>query len=407
MTTRASSCEDPARRNFMAAVAAMFVGLAVWLAWSSVKRGIWVDLDVYILGGRTILSGGHIYDVAVHDLPFTYSPFAACLFVLFAVIPGAAAMAVLTTISVGCYATTLGIFARRLGLWSPHVVLLGIGGATIEPFMRNILLGQINLVLIAMIVLDCLVVPAKWRGILVGIATGTKIIPGIYVLYFLLKRDFAAAARACATFFATVALAAIVDPSDSWRYWTGGFASTGKFGTAALAGPDNQSLLGVWIRMIGDHFAPTYVTALLCLLGVALGLCVARGLISRQREPDAVVAVAVGSLLASPVSWTHHWLWIVPALLVCLARRRVLAMWLLGALFWLGPIWLVHPGLGRVVVMNWWQQLVGAAYVIAGLALLATWTLERRPSWRRQRMRRQSLEEIVNTSASPVLTATK
>jgi len=52
---------------------------------------------------------------------------------------------------------------------------VGAGGLTLVPFFTNIDLGQIDLYL--MVIVDCLLVPARHRGWLVGLAAGIKIVP--------------------------------------------------------------------------------------------------------------------------------------------------------------------------------------------------------------------------------------
>ena len=84
-----------------------------------------------------------------------------------------------------------------------------------------------------------------------------------------------------------------------------------------------------------------------------------------------LVAVAVGGLLASPVSWTHHWLWALPGTLVLASRGR--SRWAvgLGVLFWLGPMWFLVPGELRELDFGPAQRVVSLAYVLAGLVWLA------------------------------------
>lgn len=367
---------DPNRRRFLLAVSAMLVAAAVWLKWSGMRHGIWVDLDVYAMGGRAILAGDPLYGITVHHLPFTYSPFAATLFVPFAIVPAGVARILLTIGSLLCYFVIAGVLTHKSGLATPWAAILVALGVSLEPFMRNVLLGQINLVLICLVVLDCLVLPSSRRGWLVGVAAGVKIVPGVFVLYFLLRRDWGAALRVAISFAATVLLGFVVAPDSSWWFWSGGFASTDKFGAAAIAGSDNQSLLGIWIRLTHDASPSLAVTGGLCLLGLVLGLSVARLQLMRGRELDAVIAISVGSLLASPISWTHHWLWIIPAMMMLASRRQFVTASLLGVLFWVGPMWFLRPGHLRDLHLAWWQQVVAASYVLVGIVLLGImgWT---------------------------------
>ena len=68
-------------------------------------------------------------------------------------------------------------------------------------------------------------------------------------------------------------------------------------------------------------------------------------------------------LLASfrlPVSWTHHWLWVVPLLLVTVSRKWWITSLSLGIVFLAGPMWLVPMYDLREVSQNWWQGTLSA-----------------------------------------------
>ena len=169
-----------------------------WLA--DVWQWPLLDLDVYRRGAGELLHGRSLYDAAPHfphpDLPFTYPPFSAAAFVPAYLAGPVVAGVLLSLASLGCYALVMLTCARRLGLAWSTAVPLSVLGLAIEPVQRTFWLGQVNLLLAAMIVADCFLVPARARGVLIGLAAGIKIIPGIYVVYFLLRRDWASVVRA-------------------------------------------------------------------------------------------------------------------------------------------------------------------------------------------------------------------
>jgi alpha-1,2-mannosyltransferase len=103
------------------------------------------------------------------------------------------------------------------------VAVIGLAGLTFEPFLRTILLGKINLVLLALVVVDCPVVPARYRGMSIGFATGIKILPGASILLLILKREWGAVGRAVAAFAGTVGVCAVFAPHDSWLFCRDGF----------------------------------------------------------------------------------------------------------------------------------------------------------------------------------------
>lgn len=91
--------------------------------------------------------------------------------------------------------------------------LVGLAGLAFEPFARNVLLRQVNIVLVAMVILDCLVVPARYRGMLIGIAAGIKLVPGAFIFFLVIKREWGAALRCVAAFVVTVGLGAVFAPA--------------------------------------------------------------------------------------------------------------------------------------------------------------------------------------------------
>jgi alpha-1,2-mannosyltransferase len=84
-----------------------------------------------------------------------------------------------------------------------------------------------------------------------------------------------------------------------------------------------------------------------------------------------VVCLAIGGLLASPVSWSHHWVWIVPALPIWFIRRPfVLAM--LGAVtMFLAPMYGTAQHHDREFGTIWWQPGSRVCeLVLVGLGIL-------------------------------------
>lgn len=203
----------------------------VWLKWGGIHKGIWVDLDVYARGAAAVMGHEPLYSVSVHGLPFTYPPFAALLFVPLHLLGVATARGVLTAASIGCYVVVIVVCARRLRMNLAIAGLVGLVGLAFEPFLRTILLEQVNLMLLALIIVDCFVVPAKYRGMLIGLAAGIKILPGALILFLMLRREWGAVARAAAAFVVTVAVGVVFAPRDSWLFWSGGFINLSRFGS--------------------------------------------------------------------------------------------------------------------------------------------------------------------------------
>lgn len=356
-------------------VALVATALLAWLQWRGVTSGIWVDSDVYVMGARTLLDGGDLYaDATSVDLRFTYSPFAAAIFVPLALLPVEVARWSLTALSVIGLLTTVLVLGRRLHLKPWVIAWLVLATAALEPVLRNLLLGQINLILMAMVVVDLLVVPQRYRGVLVGVAAGIKLTPAVFVIYFLLRRDWVSAVRAAGAFAATVVVGLVAAPASTVSFWGGGFLGLGKFGADAVVGTDNQSLLAAVLRVLGRPEVPLVVQAPLALVGIGLGTVAARRSLERGGpacEVEAVAWIALGGLLASPVSWTHHWVWITVVLAVLAARAQPVAAGLVLFAFWFPLVWMLYSSDGfEALLFPWWKALVSAVYVVVALTIL-------------------------------------
>jgi alpha-1,2-mannosyltransferase len=361
-------------KSRLASWAGVFLAIATlyWLRWSGVNSGSWVDLDVYVRGAHDLVTQAALYETQAGVLPFTYSPFAALVLTPLLLLSSAGARWVITVGSLASYLVVIGACGRRLRLPWRHVALVALAGMALEPFVRTMLLGQVNLYLMALVVVDCLVIRSSRRGWLVGLAAGIKIVPGVFVLYFLLQRDWRSALRAACGFLMTVGVGAVVAPKDSLRYWTGGLFGISHWGPVAVVDGKNQSLIGELAR-ISHNPSPLMVTALvLSGCGLALGVAAAHRQLRIGDEVAALTAIAIGGLLASPLSWTHHWLWAVPAIMVLVSRRQWVMAWLLGCAFAAGAARGVtlEPAQETLTLL---QGAASATYVMAGAALLALW----------------------------------
>lgn len=289
-----------------------------------------MDLDVYLRGATDLLTGLSPYR-EIEALPYTYPPFSAILFAPLTWFPRPTAHLIFLVMSVTAYVALLWIVGRRLG-WTPiEIAWAAVLGLRLEPVVRTFNLGQVNFLLAAMVALDLFVLPRRYRGILIGIAAGIKLTPAVFGVAFLLHRQWDAAIRCAATGLATVAIGAAVLPSDSWLYWTELLRDPRRIGH--LNYPDNQSLVGLAARILDTERLTSAQMLPLELLGAGLGCAAAWVCLRRLRGhdggPDEVavaLCLALASLLASPVSWSHHWIWAIPGLMWLVDRRRWFAV---------------------------------------------------------------------------------
>jgi alpha-1,2-mannosyltransferase len=345
-----------ARRRLARGLAVFSGAICALVVVLSIRDRPTLDLDVYLLGAHHLFDG-QLYvvrGVPFPHLPFTYPPFAALIFTPGSVLPFGVAQWAWSAISI---AALLAIIALSLWavrprftpgqLWLLATVLLG-PVTCLEPLRQNFHFGQINLVLDLAILADVLlvlrvrsrVVP---RGILVGIAAAVKLIPLVFVLYFVVTRQFRAAATAVATFVACTLIGAACNPHESWLFWTKYAYDAKRVGGVFYV--SNQSIRGALERLSSEVLGAGLLTIVSALALVA-GIALARWAAVRSSALLAFLVTAATGMLVSPITWTHHFVWVIPMLAwLWLAddRPRFGAAWAaLGVLvLWAGPMWLV------------------------------------------------------------------
>jgi alpha-1,2-mannosyltransferase len=352
------------RRSLVAAVALGTVVYGVSVP------GALTDLKVYRTGGASWLHGTPLYtDAFPFWLPFTYPPVSAVLFGVLAVLPFVVAAMLLAVAGLVALSVTT---ASAVPPASARAVatLAVVCGPVLEPVRTTLMFGQVNLVLMGLVAADCLVVGTRYpRGMLVGLAAAVKLTPLVFVLFFVARRQFQPAVTAVVTFAAATGAGMLFAPADSARYWWTTIFDPGRIGGAEFA--TNQSLRAALTRL-------DLTEAWLPLVAVVLVLA---WLGARASDPVvALLVVAAAGLLVSPVSWSHHWVWIAPALayLAVHAHRNRAVLIATAVVFVAGQRFLPH-GRGREMAWAWWQHLLGNSYLLAALMFLAWSALMSRP----------------------------
>jgi alpha-1,2-mannosyltransferase len=132
----------------------------------------------------------------------------------------------------------------------------------------------------------------------------------------------------------------------------------------------NQSLRGVLARLLHTTEPGAWWAATAAVVG-ASGLILAVAAELRGRRAWAVITCAVTALLISPVSWSHHWVWCVPLLLLLATTSRLAAI-CTAPVFFSYALWWVPHGPGRLELHQTGVELtLSALYVGAGSAFLA------------------------------------
>jgi alpha-1,2-mannosyltransferase len=311
----------PAR---LAAVAA-----TVAAAWFVSARSVfppwhrWFDLRVYRGAVGSWLDGRPLYAFTLPGTSkgFTYPPFGAAVLAPLAAgsvrVDEGVATALSVLLLVATTAWLVAPVARRHGrpVWFAVALAVPVAVA-MEPVRDTLGWGQINLVLVALVLADVAALGrgSRWAGIGTGLATAVKLTPALFVVLFFLAGRRRAAGVAVGTFLAATLLGLLLDPGGSVRFWTSTLWQTDRVGAPDRT--ENQSLLGLVARL--QHTArPDHLPWLLLSAAVlAVGLWRAA---RAARAGDLLVGVVITGLLTclvSPISWTHHLYWVVPAVLV-------------------------------------------------------------------------------------------
>jgi alpha-1,2-mannosyltransferase len=299
------------------AVVLLIAEVAVVGAWPAAHL-LMIDLQVYRAGGEAVLHGVPLYERGILlDLPFVYPPFAALVFVPLTVLPLGVLKVLWTVVGV---ALVLFVVRRSTALvgWAPEpavVVLLVAVLLALDPIHTTVNLGQINIVLLALVLADLTGRPGRLRGVGVGIAAALKLTPLVFVAYLLLTGRRRSAATAVATFAAAIGAGFVLDPADSAAYWLDGtFAAADRI--SPVAGASNHALPGLLARAGAPGWVGLGAGAALGAVGLAVAVRAHR----RDQELLALTICGLVAAAAAPFAWSHHYVWFGP-LVVLLARK--------------------------------------------------------------------------------------
>jgi alpha-1,2-mannosyltransferase len=414
-TTRAAA---PITRGWLATGAAALAVVAALTVLYSAYIPLMNDFEVYFYGGSRVLETG---ETGVNELyaprdglPFTYPPFAALLFAALATLGlSMGSLVFITTALLGAAVVSAWLARHYFGLgrwrdafadWRFRAVTLAGTAAILllGPWRDTFDFGQINIILMGLVLADFALHgksragELRWpAGLLIGIAAGIKLTPLAFGLYFLVRRDFKALGWMAAGFFGSIAAAWALLPTASGTFWTKILPDTGRIGGPAYV--DNLSVKGLLLHLgLPDSGLTSMVWLALALALAAVAALVIKWAVEADENFVAVSATAVLMLLISPVSWSHHWVWMAVALpCMAFAMHRVpsrdgkmrLAGWIIVAFsavaFYLTPKYLaVMAG-----AQEWgkdpqtqWQLIVASLGVVCGMAMLVYWALAYRPS---------------------------
>ncbi|RMI41916.1 DUF2029 domain-containing protein [Actinomadura harenae] len=412
--------------GILVAVAAITPIVVRWLGNPPDQR--LVDLEVYREGGRAVLRQANLYDVLTQPpqlLPFTYPPFPALLAVPFTLMSWTAAQWTWTILEYVALVVIVRYAFRdliaRTGRWAPLTFGVLFGAcAWLTPAYDQIRFGQVGFFLLALCLADTMARTAYWpRGVLVGLAIAIKLVPGVFLIYFLITGRRQAALNSLLTAAAATLFTFAWLPSDSAGYWFGALLQGGDR-TGAVNGTTNQALNGWVARIIPQGPVQTLLWGLLMIVVAYAGFRLARrstlaadrlALPAAPRDPsrrwgtDRMIAadpasgeapyslllagVAITGLLSvllSPVGWIHHLVWIIPVVGALVGDGRDTRRCLAAAAVWLFyllpvPWWGTHlTGRAHPLVLQALGQIIRDLFgfgAVALMAVLGVWLVNR------------------------------
>ncbi|BEK89869.1 hypothetical protein NSK11_contig00015-0004 [Nocardia seriolae] len=323
-----------------------------------------LDLEVYRAGGQAVRGGTGLDEgPVVFGMEFTYTPFAALLFLPLTVLSlvkakalwGLATMLALVALTGRCLLVLK--YRNTVRTWL-FAALLAVLCSVLEPVRTTIWLGQINVFLVLLIVWDLTRPPsARLRGVGVGIAAGIKLTPAFFLLYLACTRQWRSLGIATGAFAATIAAGFAIGPHNAYSYWRGQVTAAGRVG--AVDSPGNQSVNGFLAQLLRfldirrfssdasgmTVFAPpTWMWLAVLLPIVALGLTAATLAHRTGRELLAITVTGMTAACTSPFSWGHHWVWFVPLVILAWQHART------AATRWAWPA----PAAVALIAFSWW-----------------------------------------------------
>ncbi|MFE9327354.1 mannosyltransferase [Nocardia sp. NPDC052278] len=358
-------------RSLRLAVPVLGLSVLARLLWMLLtKNGMnLVDLHVYVDGSAALLTDG-LYDFTYAEktpdfpLPFTYPPFAALVFfplhyfpfTVIAVLWLLAIVAALYVVVWIAFELILGAERMRESRWRTAAVWWTAIGIWMEPVRTTIDYGQVNVFLVLGAMLA--VRSSRWwlSGGLIGVIAGIKLTPAISGLYFVARRRWGTAVWSAVVFGATVGVSFLINHKEAKRYFGTLLGDADRIGPVGSVW--NQSLRGALSRLLGHDVqsGPWWLAAVVVV--AVLAFFAWRALVPDDRLGTLIIVQLFG-LMVSPISWSHHFVWLLPTV-----------MWLVY-----GPL---RQAPGARMLAGYWlvTTLVGVPWVLS-FAQPSIWTISR------------------------------
>lgn len=385
------------------AIEARVLAVAPWLLGASVliqfalvasqAKMTMVDLMVY-RNGSPFLLHGTLYDWHLahfsqqFPLPFTYPPFAAVVFIPLSYLPWVAVRWLWQLISVACLWWLVRLSLRLIArddttgqtddVWRRRAMFWTALALWLEPVRTNLNYGQINIVLAVIVLAGMASTRPGLSGLSVGLTAGIKLTPALSGIYFLATKRWTAAIWSAVAFAGTVAVAYVISPAQSRLYWFHLLVETNRIGPVGSA--INQSLRAALTRTLGYDVGSGPYWLVAAAIAAVLTFFALRAAVRAGDTLIGIVVVQFFTLLVSPISWSHHWVWVVPALLwLVYGRAAGQRLTIICAIAWLVAtgsyvvsfLLDMQPSIW-VISRPWYLSALGWIYPVVGLFTLIT-----------------------------------
>ncbi|WFE25626.1 glycosyltransferase 87 family protein [Solwaraspora sp. WMMD791] len=388
------------------------IALTCYAAWYAIglfgRPYNFFDMRIYHGAMLWWTNGGELYGFIAPEttLGFTYPPFAGLTMLPMALVPMLAAGWINVLLGIAALAVVLAVLlapiADRCG-W-PRWFVVGLAvplAVAIEPARETLGYGQVNLLLFGLIIADLVALrwraaPAPhrlatggplrriffsgiWAGAGIGLATSIKLTPALFIVYLLVTRQWRAATTAIGTAALVTVGAMVVATKESAAYFTSVLWDTSRVGVADMT--PNQSLAGVLARLYDSMQTPGLLWFSFAALLLALGLSRAAHAHADGDELTAFTLIGLTANVISPISWSHHLVFVIPAIIVladAALRRRSASQGLISRRTY-PP---TGPGISGVAGLRtpiWFPALTGLRHAAAAVALYLLFLIS--PIW--------------------------
>ncbi|WP_169509078.1 glycosyltransferase family 87 protein [Actinopolyspora mortivallis] len=355
-----------------------------WELWTRVSvQEFWPDHDVYRRAVDAWLHGENVMPssspITNEDpLPWVYPPFALLTLAPLAVLPLKVDITLLYLLNTAALVVTFHLVLRRVWGSGDRLfcfalsLVLARASLFLGPVSGCFAQGQINIVLMGMVVADCLTRNPRWpRGMLIGLAAAVKIIPGAFVLLFLMRKNFRAAGTAVATGALATLAGFVIAFEASVKYWFTQGPAASAFGSPLRS---NQTVLAVLNRTDLPAGLQISLWLLACVvLGGVTVYCV-----RNSSDTLSVMTIGLVALLISPTSWSNHWVWLAPTVLfmVVYGLKNYSKLWLslsvlsVSVIFW-SPFGRLPLDRDLMLNLSPVDQFRAASFVVLGFLVVA------------------------------------